>query len=404
MQSLPGHAPRSPLGRNTARALAGRCADVLGRSTGGILYSQGGALVTARAGAGARATKGPPCAAGEGSHRRVKVHAVVSAASAHRALARRELEDALPPGAAVEELAPGVWLCSAPGRFADLSRALWATVFVQHACPADVEVPLPTRGDMAGWVAEALLPAVEPLTRSAGTLQVQARILQGAPRWHPGALAACARSGLPSATGRPTGTVLSLTVAPGRALAGVGPVALNLSPWPGGVARLRARPGELARSARKLEEAMEVFSLRPPAGAHACDLGAAPGGWTRLLLDAGLAVTAIDTAALHPSLAGTPGLTVLRGSALSVPVPAGPFDLLTADLSWEPLRAAACAVRFRSALARGAAGVFTIKLFGGDPLELIGRVRARLEGGGFRVQAVRHLYHNRDEATALLRA
>ena len=335
------------------------------------------------------------------------MHAVLSAAPRYGPLAAREIREALPPGAALEDLAPGAWLASAPGRFGDLSAALGRAVFVRHLCRADAEVPLPSGEAAEAWVAGPLLRAVAPLLPPT-EVQVQVDVLPGAPDLRPGPLCALIREALAGTRARvvggPAGHALSIVVAAERAYAGCGPVEANRSPWPGGVARLRARPGEISRSARKLEEALELWGIRLPRGGSALDLGCAPGGWTGLLLDLGLSVTAVDTARLSPALQGRPALTFLQGSAGSIRVPAGPFDFLAADMSWDPLGAAAAACRFRRALRTDAAGVFTIKFFGGHPLQRIAATRAALEAGGFRVGAVRHLYHDRAEATALLRA
>lgn len=328
---------------------------------------------------------------------------VVSAAAEFAGPARRELDAALPPGAAVEELAPGAWLVSAPGRLADLTSVLRATVFVRHACPAGIETD--TRGGPDG-VAERVAKAIRIGT--SGPVQVQVRLLPGAPPWAPGKLVASVRAALAHAgsqtTGGPADRVVSVTVAEDRALAGWGPVRDNLSPWPGGIARLRAAPDEVSRSARKLEEAVLLFGVPVTEGMRVLDLGAAPGGWTGWLLGRGALVTAVDTGALAPQLGGRPGLTFVRGSALQVPVPPGPFGLLCTDLNWDPSRAARCAVRFRPALAPGAHGIFTVKFFEGDPLVTVARVRERLEAGGLRVSAIRHLFHNRAEAMAHLRS
>ncbi len=338
------------------------------------------------------------------------MHAVISAAPRYSGLARAEVEGRLPPGAAVEELAPGVWLASAPGRFADFAAGLRPSVFVRHACPADREVALPAAAAPGPEVASALLPAL----RAAATgppdppPQLQVRLLPGAPPWPPGSLLSCLRAAL-AAAGQPTSgarapLVLSAVVAAGRAFVGGAPAASQLSPWPGGEARLRARPGEVSRAARKLEEALEVFGIPLHPGARAVDLGAAPGGWTAHLAAAGLAVTAVDPAELAPAVAAHPLVVHLRGSALSVPLPAGPFDLLTADLSWDPLRAAGAAARFRTVLAPGAPGVFTIKFFGRPPLQAVEEARLRLQAAGYAVHAVRHLFHDREEATAHVEA
>jgi 23S rRNA (cytidine2498-2'-O)-methyltransferase len=338
------------------------------------------------------------------------VEAVISGSPRHAALARGELEARLPSGAALLELAPAVWLASAPGRFSEVAAALRSAVFLRHACPVQREVALPPSPEPGPEVASALLPALlAALPRRAGPPpQLQVRLLPGAPPWRPPALLQALRSALAAAgvptTGARSAFVLSVVVTAGRAAVGGAPADAQLSPWPGGVARLRARPGEVSRSARKLEEALEVFGVPLPPGGRAVDLGAAPGGWACLLLQAGLAVTAVDPGDLAPAVAGHPALTHLRGSALSVPLPPGPFDLLAADLSWDPVRAADAAARFRPLLRPGAPGIFTVKFFGRPPLQAVAAARRRLEAGGFTVLAVRHLHHDREEATAHLRA
>ncbi len=355
------------------------------------------------------------------------MHAVCSAAPRYAALARAELEAALPPGCAIADLAPGSFLVSAPGRFADLAPALRDTVFVRHAGPADLAVPVPSAPtDAAGsppadegragprWAREVLAPRLGEILGPAGPAaapraQVQVQVLPGAPRWSPGRVAAALRPhlaafGVEAASG-PADLALSVAIAPGAAFAGFGPVAANLAPWPGGAARLQARPGEISRSARKLEEALELFSVALPPNPRALDLGAAPGGWTSLLLAKGAHVTAVDPGLLDPALRAAPGLTVLRGSAAAVPVPPGPFDLLAVDMNGDPGAAARAAARFHPALRPGAPGIFTIKFFrGASPTETVRATRARLARAGFTVVAVRHLFHDREEATAFLRA
>ncbi len=60
--------------------------------------------------------------------------------------------------------------------------------------------------------------------------------------------------------------------------------------------------GEISRAEFKLLEALEVFGVSLPSRGRALDLGAAPGGWTRLLLEASLSVVAVDPANLDPRL------------------------------------------------------------------------------------------------------
>ena len=336
--------------------------------------------------------------------------AIVSASPTYAACALAELDQALPAGYGRDELEPGTWLVSAAGSFRRMATALQPTVFLRHACPVQAEVALDGRCAPQAWVA-ATLPDVWPHLpglQSQDPLQVQVRLLPGSPAWAPGALAgelrAClGRAGIPTVGGAAP-RVLSLVCGSNRAWLGVAAVEQQRSPWPGGIARLRRLPGEVSRSARKLEEAWRVFDLPPPlAGGRAIDLGAAPGGWTQVLLSRGLRVVAVDTGELAPELREAAGLRFLRGPAQGVALPAGPLDLLTCDLSWDPLRAARCVLRFRPLLRPEAPALVTIKFFGRQPLQAVAAARAELSAG-FRVLAVRHLYHDRAEATAYLRA
>ncbi len=347
---------------------------------------------------------------------------IVTASPAYADCARTELDLALPAEYGRTELEPGTWLVSAAGTFTRLAAGLRQAVFIRHACPAQAEVPLSGASGPDDWAASALPSVWTRLAglNGAGELQVQVRLLAGAPAWAPGPLAAGVRACLQRAGAATVGgaapRVLSVVCGPDRAWVGVAALDQQLSPWPGGVARLRRRPDEVSRSARKLEEALRVFQLHqpdpadeaghaplPPPGGRAIDLGAAPGGWTQFLLAHGLNVVAVDTGELAPQLRGAPGLTVLRGAAQRVALPDGPVDLLTCDLSWDPVRAARCALRFRPLLRAGAPAVLTIKFFGRPPLQAVAAARDQL-ASGFRVHAIRHLYHDRAEATAYLRA
>jgi 23S rRNA (cytidine1920-2'-O)/16S rRNA (cytidine1409-2'-O)-methyltransferase len=107
-------------------------------------------------------------------------------------------------------------------------------------------------------------------------------------------------------------------------------------------ASLRLRPGEPLRGEAKLSAALEAFAV-PVRGRLAVDLGAAAGGFTRVLVDAGArCVYAVDAG--HGQLLGSlrqsrtvvnlerTNLAELNRSRVPETV-----DLLTADLSYLPL-------------------------------------------------------------------
>jgi hypothetical protein len=338
------------------------------------------------------------------------MRAIVTAAARWAPWAERELGQRLPHWQG-EVLAPGVWLLRCGGSGADLARTLAQTVFLRHIAPVQVVRPLQAGERLEPWVDRHLpgVLAALPEWPPAGPVQVQGRILPGGPPWPAAALASAIGARLRAlgveVVGGPAPFILSAVAGP-QIYCGLAPRGLHLSPWPGGEVRLRRAPDEISRAARKLEEALllQGGSLRPPtASAQALDLGAAPGGWSQLLLRHGWRVTAVDRAGPAPVLAAAPELRWIRGAAEAVPLPPGPFDLLTADLNGDPAHAAACVARFHACLRAGARGVCTIKFHGHDPLQAVAVARARLEAV-YRVSAVRHLFHDRAEATAFLHA
>ena len=163
----------------------------------------------------------------------------------------------------------------------------------------------------------------------------------------------------------------------------------------------------------KLQEAVEVFGLELPTVGHALDLGAAPGGWTRLLLAQGLTVTAIDPASLDPRLEDLPGLTHYRGYAehflqtqLTDPTKRGYYAIVAGDLRMDALLAARILVGYAPLLAPDGFALTTLKLPHETPklkpAQLAEQALNLLRQTYSTVQA-RQLFHNRQEITVYLR-
>ena len=101
-----------------------------------------------------------------------------------------------------------------------------------------------------------------------------------------------------------------------KAYLGISPVEENLSSWPGGARHFAQTPEQISRAEFKLLEALEVFGVQLPPQGHVLDLGAAPGGWTRIALQARVrSVVAVDPAHLDNKLAKQEGLNHYRGYA-----------------------------------------------------------------------------------------
>jgi 23S rRNA (cytidine2498-2'-O)-methyltransferase len=195
--------------------------------------------------------------------------------------------------------------------------------------------------------------------------------------------------------------IVSVYVTEQAVFTGVSRPEHNLSDWPGGMIRFRHEDEQISRAKFKLLEAERVFGLDFTAYRSAIDLGAAPGGWTSLLLERGLHVTAIDPGALHPSLKGHPKLTFLKRNAADVKLEEGGSDLLVCDMSWNPKMTGKLLKDLLYALQTGGSVIMTVKLMHGKPFQTIKEVIRELSPD-LTLQRAKQLFHNREELTLFL--
>lgn len=177
------------------------------------------------------------------------------------------------------------------------------------------------------------------------------------------------------------------------------------APWPLGIPRLRMHADAPSRSALKLEEALLTLLtdderkrlLRE--GMRGADLGAAPGGWTWVLVRNGLHVTSIDNGPLRQQLLDSGRVDHLRADGFHWQ-PKAPLDWMVCDMVEQPRRVAErMATWLREGWCRHA--IFNLKL----PMKKRwDETRLCLEL--FEQQAhkplllrARQLYHDREEIT-----
>jgi 23S rRNA (cytidine2498-2'-O)-methyltransferase len=187
------------------------------------------------------------------------------------------------------------------------------------------------------------------------------------------------------------------------AYVGASDAAANLSDWAGGAQRFREEPGMISRAEFKLLEALSVFGLALPERGHALDLGASPGGWTRVLRGRGLRVTAVDPADLHASLMRDREVRhVRRWAEAFLDETRERFDVLVNDMRMDALASAQIMLRAAEVLTPGARLIMTLKL-----PERGGRAKALraidLLATRYDVTGARQLHHNRSEVTLALR-
>ncbi|WP_337101411.1 SAM-dependent methyltransferase [Paenibacillus sp. YIM B09110] len=195
--------------------------------------------------------------------------------------------------------------------------------------------------------------------------------------------------------------IIAIYAAASKLYIGFGSPQDMLSDWPGGAVRFQREEGQVSRAKFKLLEAERAFGLRYEQFRRALDVGAAPGGWTSLLLERGLRVTAVDPAELHPSIVDHPALTYLKRNASEIKLKPGSFDLFVCDMSWSPMLMSRLVLDLEAALAEEATAIITIKLMHRKPMQTIREVIAKLESV-FELKKAKQLFHNREEITLYL--
>jgi 23S rRNA (cytidine2498-2'-O)-methyltransferase len=195
--------------------------------------------------------------------------------------------------------------------------------------------------------------------------------------------------------------IISVYVTADRVFLGISRAEDNLSDWSGGAIRFHKEEDQISRAKFKLLEAEQRFGLDFGAYRTALDIGAAPGGWTSLLLEKGLKVTAIDPANMHPSLIKNPQLTIYKKNAGEVKLRDGEFDLLVCDMSWSPRQMGRLVADLLYALKLGGTAIITVKLMHKKPFQTVRELLQAFESVLELVQA-KQLFHNREELTLYL--
>ena len=171
---------------------------------------------------------------------------------------------------------------------------------------------------------------------------------------------------------------------------------------PGGRARMKRQADAPSRASMKLDEALEWYGVSPGRGEVCADLGSAPGGWTRRLVERGARVVSVDPGKLAEDLAKSSKVKHYFQSAFQFE-PEEPVDWLFCDMAWRPLEVAQLLSKWgRKKWATHL--VANIKLPMKDKLPMVWAARHTLENGGWKHVRIRQLYHDRDEVTVSARS
>ncbi len=278
-------------------------------------------------------------------------------------------------------------------------------VFCRHICPVHVRLPLQQTPDDLDKLVE-LCWQFSPGPDASYPFSVQTRLIGGgwsytrfdvntrlAHVWleHGGTLDV-----------RHPEAVLSVVLTPTEGYLGWSRAADNLSDWAGGVRRFKWEADQISRAEFKLLEALEVFKLPMPAGGLALDLGAAPGGWTRIMRRHGLRVTAVDPAELDPRLAADPLVHHIRQTAQQyLPKLKETFDVILNDMRMDAHASARVMLAALKHLRDDGWALLTLKLPERKAGDVAASVLAMLRAD-CRVLGARQLFHNRSEITVAI--
>ena len=190
-----------------------------------------------------------------------------------------------------------------------------------------------------------------------------------------------------------------------RAFLGASSVENQLSKWAGGEFRWAKGQASISRAEGKLVQALEEYDPgRKLDSLRVLDLGAAPGGWSRVLANRGCVVDAVDPAPLDPRLRDIKKIrhfsetasTFLRRTQES-------YDLIVSDMKMDANLAAETLVRLARRLKKHGRVLSTLKLPKGPRALTEGHEALKKISRAYDILEARQLYMNRSEVTVYLK-
>jgi 23S rRNA (cytidine2498-2'-O)-methyltransferase len=324
-------------------------------------------------------------------------------------MAKSEFHQAQPDVHFLAELAPGVWSVQTSVLFMPLAEQ-WRKappVFIRHICPAHVTVPLPGTGRDVSLLERAIKQEFLELIDPDLPFSVQTRLFGSVP-YKPFDVNSTLSDIIQKITRAPLNVrapvqILSVVVGEGIAHLGLSLANHNLSDWAGGVHRFARQKGQIGRAEFKLLEALHVFGIELPPRGIVLDLGAAPGGWTRVLRQQEQYVTAVDPADLHPSLKADTKVRHKRMSAEAyLAEDPDTFDIIVNDMRQDARDSARLMVKYAHCLYPHGMGLMTFKLPESGRAVVLDHAFNILRDS-YQIAGARQLFHNRSEITVFLR-
>jgi 23S rRNA (cytidine2498-2'-O)-methyltransferase len=313
-----------------------------------------------------------------------------------------------------EWISGGVGLASTDLEFKTFSKRFKESkpIFTRHLNPVDLIIKLSFTNDdfinLTHQVKENLIPKVDP----AQSFSIQSRIfdadamkLEDYSRYNINNILSeliIEHTKAPLDVKNPS-QVVSVVIVDQKAYIGLSDAVDNLSNWAGGERRFAKEEGQISRAEFKLLEAIETFNIDLTRKKTAIDLGASPGGWTRILRKYyNIRVTAVDPADLDPSLVTDKKVSHIRKTAQKFTmINDRYYDVIVNDMKIDIYDSVRVMINLSKWLKDDGLAIMTMKLPKRDIMKGIDKSLNALRDV-YRLIGVRQMFHNRHEITVVL--
>lgn len=279
-------------------------------------------------------------------------------------------------------------------------------IFVRHICPVDFELEVKKDVNDIKHILDNKRDLIDKLDKKK-TFSIQTRLLSDtsfpykASDINKEMANALNQDGFNLDVKSPE-QVISIFVTEKTAFIGISLAKYNLSNWSGGEYKFKKDENLISRAEFKLLEAIDVFNLDFRKYKTGLDLGAAPGGWTKVLLAHGMKVVAVDPAELNPSIAKNPKVEHFKGLAQDYLKKNNKFDVIVNDMRMDVKESVDLMGIAAEYLNPDGIAIITLKLPTKKVQAITNNAISKLQDW-YKIYGARQLFHNRSEVTVVLK-
>ncbi len=197
--------------------------------------------------------------------------------------------------------------------------------------------------------------------------------------------------------------ILTLFLTRRECYIGLGTAWENLGSYNGGMVMYAKNDEQISRAEFKLLEAFDVFGIDLRNFNTAIDLGAAPGGWTKTLVELGLRVIAVDPADIDESLREHENVAHYKMMAEEfIEKYDTKVDVLVNDMKIDVIKSCEIMNTMSDGLAHDGIGIITFKLPHKNQMgKILDGIRVLKER--YKIIYKKQLFNNRSEITLVIK-